>query len=69
MQVFDIGKTNTTTVITGIEFYRFNNASDRYFIIVTTISRLYQFVGKTNQDEKPFLVSIFNNYLNIPGLF
>ncbi|KAK7574291.1 hypothetical protein V9T40_011482 [Parthenolecanium corni] len=68
-QVFDIGKTNTTTVITGIEFYRFSNASDRYFIIVTTISRLYQFVGKTNLDEKPFLVSVFNNYLHIPEGF
>lgn len=52
-----------------MEFYRFVNVADCYFILITTASRLYQFVGKTNSnEERPILLQIFNIYLNIPGM-
>jgi hypothetical protein len=64
--VFDIGKGNSTP-ITGLEFHRVPS-SEKYFVLVTTPNRLYQFIGYvTNSDEKPLLQQIFNNYLTVPG--
>jgi hypothetical protein len=64
--VFDIGKGNNTP-ITGLEFHRVPG-SEKYFVLVTTPNRLYQFIGYvTNSDEKPLLQQIFNSYLTVPG--
>ncbi|XP_076764775.1 vacuolar protein sorting-associated protein 18 homolog isoform X1 [Xylocopa sonorina] len=61
--VFDIGK-NSKPPITGLEFHRIPN-SDRYVIIVTTLMRIYQYIGVVqNPDEKPLLQQVFNKYLN-----
>jgi hypothetical protein len=66
LQVFDIGKGNNTP-ITGLQFHRVPG-SEKYFVLVTTPNRLYQFIGYvTNSDEKPLLQQIFNSYLNVPG--
>jgi hypothetical protein len=66
LQVFDIGKGNSTP-ITGLEFHRVPG-SEKYFVLVTTPNRLYQFIGYvTNSDEKPPLQQIFNSYLSVPG--
>lgn len=65
MQIFDIGK-GTDMPITGIQFHRVNNTS-RYFIFITTPTRLYQFMGQAiMKDNKPSLQSIFYAYLTIP---
>lgn len=67
-QVFDIGKGNSTP-ITGLEFHRVPG-SEKYFVLVTTPNRLYQFIGYVaNSDEKPLLQQIFNNYLTVPEGF
>ena len=64
--MFDIGKGNSTP-ITGLEFHRVPG-SEKYFVLVTTPNRLYQFIGYvTNSDEKPLLQQIFNSYLTVPG--
>lgn len=47
-----------------MEFHRVPN-TDRYFILVTTPDRFYQFIGNANSDEKPLLQQIFNSYLNV----
>jgi hypothetical protein len=66
LQVFDIGK-GSSTPITGLQFHRVPG-SEKYFVLVTTPNRLYQFIGYvTNSDEKPLLQQIFNSYLNVPG--
>ena len=66
LQVFDIGKGNNTP-ITGLEFHRVPG-SEKYFVLVTTPNRLYQFIGYvTNSDEKPLLQQVFNSYLTVPG--
>lgn len=66
LQVFDIGKGNSTS-ITGLQFHRVPG-SEKYFVLVTTPNRLYQFIGYvTKSDEKPLLQQIFNSYLNVPG--
>ncbi|XP_047507228.1 vacuolar protein sorting-associated protein 18 homolog isoform X1 [Pieris napi] len=63
--IFDIGK-GTDTPITGIQFHRVNNTS-KYFIFVTTPTRLYQFIGHAMiSDDKPSLQSIFHSYLTTP---
>ncbi|XP_063229884.1 vacuolar protein sorting-associated protein 18 homolog isoform X2 [Bacillus rossius redtenbacheri] len=67
-QVFDIGK-GSVTQITGLEFHRVPG-SDKYFVLVTTPSRLYQFIGYvSNSEEKPLLQQIFNSYLTVPESF
>ncbi|KAJ9580206.1 hypothetical protein L9F63_004149 [Diploptera punctata] len=67
-QVFDIGKGNNTP-ITGLEFHRVPS-SEKYFVLVTTPNRIYQFIGYvSNSDEKPLLQQIFNNYLTVPEGF
>lgn len=67
-QVFDIGKGNNTP-ITGLEFHRVPG-SEKYFVLVTTPNRLYQFIGYvSNSDEKPLLQQIFNSYLTVPEGF
>ncbi|XP_047356828.1 vacuolar protein sorting-associated protein 18 homolog isoform X3 [Vespa velutina] len=66
--VFDIGK-NSKPPITGLEFHKIPN-SDKYMIIVTTIMRIYQFIGSVqNPDEKPLLQQVFNKYLNVQESF
>lgn len=63
-QVFDIGR-GTNIPITGIEFHSVPSMDSGYFIIVTTLDRMYEFVGSAgNPDERPFLQQIFNKYLN-----
>lgn len=52
--------------ITGIQFHRVNN-TNKYFIFITTPTRLYQFIGDTlMKDDKPSLQTIFHPYLTIP---
>ncbi|CAK1547432.1 unnamed protein product [Leptosia nina] len=64
-QIFDIGK-GSDTPITGIQFHRVNKTS-KYFIFVTTPTRLYQFIGHAMiSDDKPSLQSIFHSYLTTP---
>lgn len=68
-QVFDIGKQASNIPITGLEFHRIPG-TETYFIIVTTLDRIYEFVGSaSNIEERPFLPQIFNNYLNKPEQF
>ncbi|KAJ8728370.1 hypothetical protein PYW08_016755 [Mythimna loreyi] len=65
-EIFDIGKGATDMPITGIQFHRVNN-TNKYFIFITTPTRLYQFMGHaTTQGDKPSLQSIFYSYLTIP---
>ncbi|EZA54658.1 vacuolar protein sorting-associated protein 18 homolog isoform X2 [Ooceraea biroi] len=67
-QVFDIGK-NSKPPITGIEFHRIPN-SDKYMIIVTTLMRIYQYIGAiSNPEEKPLLQQVFYRYLNAQESF
>lgn len=67
-QVFDIGK-NSKPPITGIEFHRIPN-SDKYMIIVTTLMRIYQYIGAIgNPEEKPLLQQVFYKYLNAQESF
>lgn len=67
-QVFDIGK-NSKPPITGIEFHKIPS-SDKYMIIVTTLMRIYQYIGViANSDEKPLLQQVFYRYLNAQESF
>ncbi|XP_063893517.1 vacuolar protein sorting-associated protein 18 homolog isoform X2 [Helicoverpa armigera] len=64
-EIFDIGR-GADMPITGIQFHRVNKTS-KYFIFITTPTRLYQFMGHaTMKDDKPSLQSIFYAYLTIP---
>ncbi|XP_059051527.1 vacuolar protein sorting-associated protein 18 homolog isoform X2 [Achroia grisella] len=64
-QIFDIGQ-GTDMPITGIQFQRVSN-SNKYFIFITTPTRLYQFMGNAViTDGKPSLQSIFYQYLTMP---
>ncbi|XP_020284361.1 vacuolar protein sorting-associated protein 18 homolog isoform X1 [Pseudomyrmex gracilis] len=66
--VFDIGK-NSKPPITGIEFHKIPN-SDKYMIIVTTLMRIYQYIGVvSNPEEKPLLQQVFYRYLNAQESF
>ncbi|TGZ50267.1 Vacuolar protein sorting-associated protein 18-like protein [Temnothorax longispinosus] len=66
--VFDIGK-NSKPPITGIEFHKIPN-SDKYVIIVTTLMRIYQYIGAVgNPEEKPLLQQVFYRYLNAQETF
>lgn len=52
--------------ITGIQFQRVNKTR-KYFIFITTRTRLYQFIGDAiMQDDKPSLQSVFYPYLTRP---
>ncbi|XP_050593363.1 vacuolar protein sorting-associated protein 18 homolog isoform X2 [Bombus affinis] len=67
-QVFDIGK-DSKPPITGLEFHKIPN-TDKYVIIVTTLMRIYQYIGAVqNPEEKPLLQQIFNKYLNVQESF
>ncbi|XP_034942311.1 vacuolar protein sorting-associated protein 18 homolog isoform X2 [Chelonus insularis] len=67
-QVFDIGE-ESKPPITGIAFHKIPN-SEKYFIIVTTLIRIYQYVGTINNpQEKPLLQQIFSKYLNVKERF
>ncbi|XP_014226256.1 vacuolar protein sorting-associated protein 18 homolog [Trichogramma pretiosum] len=67
-QVFDIGK-DSKPPITGIEFRRIPN-TDKYVIILTTLIRIYQYIGVVNNhEEKPLLQQVFSKYLNIKERF
>ncbi|XP_043526809.1 vacuolar protein sorting-associated protein 18 homolog isoform X2 [Frieseomelitta varia] len=67
-QVFDIGK-DSKPPITGLEFHKIPS-TDKYVIIVTTLMRIYQYIGTVqNPDEKPLLQQIFNKYLNVQESF
>ncbi|XP_017884886.1 vacuolar protein sorting-associated protein 18 homolog isoform X2 [Ceratina calcarata] len=67
-QVFDIGK-NSKPPITGLEFHKIPN-SDKYVIVVTTLMRIYQYIGAVpNSEEKPLLQQVFNKYLNVQETF
>lgn len=63
--MFDIGKGEHCPV-TGIEFHKAPNTS-RYFILVSTLTRLYKFHEDLRYEEKgPYLQHIFSSYLNVP---
>ncbi|XP_020710242.2 vacuolar protein sorting-associated protein 18 homolog isoform X2 [Athalia rosae] len=67
-QVFDIGK-DSHPPITGLEFHRIPN-TDRCIVIVTTLVRIYQYIGSvSSSDEKPLLQQIFSRYLNVKERF
>ncbi|KAH0950839.1 hypothetical protein HN011_007913 [Eciton burchellii] len=62
-QIFDVGK-HGKPPITGIEFHKIPK-SDKYMIIVTTLTRIYQYIGAIgNPEEKPLLQQVFYRYLN-----
>ncbi|CAH0397716.1 unnamed protein product [Chilo suppressalis] len=64
-QIFDIGR-GTDMPITGIQFHRVGT-SNKFFIFITTPTRLYQFIGNAvTIDGKPSLQSIFYPYLTTP---
>ncbi|XP_043479319.1 vacuolar protein sorting-associated protein 18 homolog isoform X1 [Leptopilina heterotoma] len=66
--IFDIGK-DSKPPITGLEFHKIPN-TDKYFIIVTTLIRIYQYIGSVaNPDEKPLLQQVFSKYLNTKESF
>ncbi|CAK9834118.1 Vacuolar protein sorting-associated protein 18 homolog [Anthophora retusa] len=66
--VFDIGE-DSKPPITGLEFHKIPN-TDKYMIIVTTLMRIYQYIGAVqNPEEKPLLQQVFNKYLNAPESF
>lgn len=69
-QVFAIGRENNALSITGLEYHQFSKSSNKYFIICTTATRIYQFIGTVNSSiERPLLSQIFNSYLNSPEGF
>lgn len=40
----------------------------KYVIILTTLIRIYQYIGVvSNYEEKPLLQQVFNKYLNVKG--
>lgn len=67
--MFAIGRENNALSITGLEYHQFSKSSNKYFIICTTATRIYQFIGTVNSSiERPLLSQIFNSYLNSPGI-
>lgn len=58
-EVFDSG---TATAITSLEFHRFPKSETKYYIFVTTSSRLFQFIGNVSTSTDLMLLNIFNNY-------
>lgn len=67
-QVFDIGK-DSKPPITGLEFHKIPN-TEKYVIIVTTLVRIYQYIGTvSSSEEKPLLQQIFSKYLNVKERF
>lgn len=68
-QVFDIGKGNPV-VITGLEFFAFSGKDTKHFVLVTTPSRLYQFVGQVGAaNDPPVTQAIFTLYSEAPERF
>lgn len=63
-QIFDIGK-GEHCPITGIEFHKAPNTS-RYFVLVSTLTRLYKFHEDLRDERGPYLQYIFTSYLNTP---
>ena len=62
--VFDL---NDRVPITGLEFQQFPNRSEqppKYFVMLTTPTRLYQFVGAGNGFQE-----VFANYTTVPPNF
>ena len=54
--------------ITGLQYHK-SARGDLYFVIATTVDRLYQFVGRVNSSEdRPLLPQLFNKYLNQRGM-
>ncbi|CAG0902888.1 unnamed protein product, partial [Darwinula stevensoni] len=59
---------STPMAISGIEFHQVGDR--KFFIILTTPTRLYQFVGLvTDLEDRPVLGQIFSNYIRIPERF
>lgn len=51
-----------------MEFHRVPR-TDRYFIFVSTLDRLYYFTGNSCPEDKPLLQRIFSSYLNMKEKF
>lgn len=67
-QVFDIGKGQHTPV-TGLQYHAVP-ATNKYFVIATTPTRMYQFQGYVSSPtERPLLQQVFSNYLHVPERF
>ena len=65
-QVYDIGYKGQVTSITALEYHCVPK-SKKYFVLATTVDRLYQFQGVMTSDgehDKPQLMSIFSDYLH-----
>lgn len=71
-QLFNLGKSKTVP-ITGLEFDRMPSdamTDYKYFIMVTTPGRLYQFIGNVSKSsEPPMFQSLFQQYENKPEQF
>ncbi|XP_076366787.1 vacuolar protein sorting-associated protein 18 dor isoform X3 [Tachypleus tridentatus] len=73
-QLFEIcNGSSQQTAITGLEFHKMSSSfagDNKYFIMVTTASRLYQFLGSVPSNvECPVLQHVFNNYPEVPDRF
>ena len=71
-QVYDLGKGQASASITALEYHRVPGTKKKYFILATTPTRFYQFIGDIFGDpetERPVLVHVFNNYLHTPDQF
>lgn len=67
-QVFDIGK-GAAHAITGLEYHRVGK-TETYFVVATTVDRLYHFIGhSSNSEERPLLQNLFNKYLGLQEAF
>jgi len=67
-QVFDIGRGQHFPV-TGLSYFNVPQ-TNKYFVLATTPTRMYQFQGYVSSlQERPLLIQVFNNYLNTPERF
>lgn len=67
-QVFDIGRGQHVPV-TGLKYFQVPS-TNKYFVVATTPTRMYQFQGYiNNHQDRPLLIQVFNNYLNTPERF
>ncbi|KAG8181524.1 hypothetical protein JTE90_014254 [Oedothorax gibbosus] len=77
-QVFDVTNSTITSdttdskTVTGIVFHKVSQ--DNYFVLATTPSRLFQFLGNSIAGDPPILLNVFNqskdlpeSYIELPG--
>ena len=58
------GQSNQDEKVTGLQYFLSKLNSQKYFITVTTPTRLYQFIGTVpRSDTRPLLAPVFNKYI------